>query len=411
MLERYYQYRRVIARFRSGALGNEMDRIAAHLSHVGYKYDSVKIYLSRIARFSEYANRFGCGRSAQIDSKIVDRFLRARSTPAARWIAQTAIGHAQRCCPGRFSARPSCDGPDSTLLAAYLQHLRTVRGLHPKTCQGLILAARRMLAWHRKHLSGRPPSAITARHVLTMTHDLLAACGSDCSRSSTTAYMRSFLRYLHWAGLNALDLSRFVLRTPCWRLTRLPPRLAWEDVRRAIDAIDIGTASGARDRAMMLVLATTGLRNKELRQLELEDVRWRTGELVVRRTKGHRDRVVPLLQETGAALAQYVLHARPLTQDRRVFLSHVTPVRAFSCSATVSRIVRVRLQRGGIPIQRGGAHLLRHSLATRLIAQRRPIKEVADLLGHRNIDTTSVYIKVSLPQLAELALPFPGGAP
>jgi integrase len=162
---------------------------------------------------------------------------------------------------------------------------------------------------------------------------------------------------------------------------------------------------------MLLLLATTGLRNRELRQLELEDIRWRTGELVLDRTKGHRDRVVPLLEETGAALAEYVLHARPRTLERRVFLSHLPPVRAFSCSGTVSRIVRIRLQRAGIPIRKGGAHLLRHSLATRLVEERRPIKEVADLLGHRNIDTTSFYVKVAVPQLADVALPFPGGAP
>jgi len=403
----------VIARFRSGALRNEIDRIASDLSKVGYKHDSAKLYLSRIARFSAYATRCGCGKSTPITRQIVDRFLRARSTIAARQAAQVAIGHAARCFPERFAARPLHEKPDpnGSLLAAYLQHVRVVRGLQPKTCEGLILAARRMLAWCRKHLFGRPLSAITGKHVLTMTRDLLSTCSSDGARSSTIAYMRSFLRYLRWADLNAQDLARFVPRAPRWRLAHLPPRVAWEDVRRAIDAIESTTPSSVRDRAMLLLLATTGLRNKELRQLELADIRWRAGEVVVRCTKGHRDRVVPLLQETGAALAEYVLHARPKVQDRRVFLSHVPPVRAFSYSSTVARIVRARLQRGGVPVQRGGAHLLRHSLATRLVAQRRPIKEVADLLGHRNIDTTSVYVKVALPQLAEVALPFPGGAP
>ena len=104
----------------------------------------------------------------------------------------------------------------------------------------------------------------------------------------------------------------------------------------------------------MLMLATTGLRNRELRHLELGDIRWRAGELVLRHTEGHRDCVVPLIEETGAALAEYVLHARPQTTDRRVFLSLVPPVRAFSNSSSVSRIVRIRLQRAGIPIQRGG---------------------------------------------------------
>jgi site-specific recombinase XerD len=412
MLERYYQYRRVIARFRSGALGNEIDRIAAYLSRLGYKRDSAMIYLSRIARFSAYAARCGCIKSAPIEAQVVDRFLSARSTTAARLTAQTAIGHAARAVPERFALRPSqqehdADGP---LLADYLQHVRIVRGLQPKTCEGLALTARRMLAWHKKQLPGEPLSAIAAKHVLGMTQDLVSACGSSHARSSTTAYMRSFLRYLHWADLNAQDLAPFVATIACWRLAHVPPRLAWEDVRRAIDAIETTTRSGVRDRAMMLLLATTGLRNKELRQLELGDIRWRAGEVLVRRTKGHRDRLVPLLEETGKALAQYVLHARPRIHERRVFLSHMPPVRAFRYSSTVSQIVRMRLERGGVSVQRGGAHLLRHCLATRLVAQRRPIKEVADLLGHRNIDTTSIYVKVAIPQLTDVALPFPGGA-
>jgi site-specific recombinase XerD len=413
MLETYYQYRRVIARFRDGSLGNEMDRIAAHLSRIGYKRDSAMIYLSRIACFSAYAARCGCSQSAPIEARIIDRFLRTKATQAARWTTQVAIGHAARAAPERFVTRPSQAAldPNRALLAAYLQHAQVVRGLQPKTCEGLILTARRMLAWRKAHLCGRPLSAMTAKHALAMTHALLSACSSDYARSATTAYMRSFLRYLRWADLNAQDLSPFVPRTPCWRLAHLPPRLPWTDVRRAIDAIETSTPSDVRDRAMMLLLATTGLRNGELRRLELGDIRWRTGELVVRHTKGHHDRVVPLLSEVGAALAKYVLHARPKTPERRVFLSHVPPVRAFSRSGTISRIVRVRLQRGGVPVRKGGAHFLRHSLATRLVVQGRPIKEVADLLGHRNVDTTSIYVKVSLPQLADVALPFPGGAP
>jgi site-specific recombinase XerD len=412
MLELYYQYRKVISRFRSGALGDEIDRIASNLSQMGYKHESVKIYLSRVACFSAYASRCGCSKSKPIAARIVDRFVRARHTIAARLSALVAIHHAARMFPERFSPSPS-DQRDRNkpLLTAYLQHLCEVRGLRPKTCEGLLLAAHRMLAWHQDHLRGRPLSAITAKNVLTMTHDLLSACGSDSSRSSMTAYMRSFLRYLHWSDLNAHDLAPFVPKTPCYRLAHLPPRVAWTDVRRAIDAIETTTPSGLRDHAMLLLLATTGLRNRELRELELADIHWRAGEVLVRHAKGHRDRLVPLLAETGAALTRYLLHGRPKTQERTVFLCHQPPVRAFGCSGAVSRIVSVRLQRGGVAIQRGGAHLLRHSLASQMVAQRRPIKEVADLLGHRNIDATAVYIKVALPQLADVALAFPGSAP
>lgn len=104
---------------------------------------------------------------------------------------------------------------------------------------------------------------------------------------------------------------------------------------------------------------------------------------------------MPLLEETGAALAKYVLHVRPVTTDRRVFLSCVPPVRPFCHSSNISRIVRFRLERAGMRTQRGGAHLLRHSPATRLVEKRLPIKEVADLiqawLGHAQVATTHRY--------------------
>jgi site-specific recombinase XerD len=409
MLELYFRYRRVIERFRRDALGNEIDQIAADLSRTGYKHDSAKLYLARIARFSAFATSCGCSKSVPISSKIVDRYLRSRPTTIARWAAQAAIGHAARCFPGRFETRPRPEDPDRSLLDVYLRHLRVIRGLRPKTCEGLILTARRMLAWCRKHLRGTSLSGLTAEHVLTMTHDMLSTCRSKAARSSTTAYMRSFLRYLHWESLNRRDLSSFVQKTPCWRHAHLPPRVDWEDVRRAIDAIDTTTAVGMRDRAMMLLLASIGLRSRELRELELSDIRWKSGELLLRNTKGHRDRVVPLLDEVGSAVAEYVLRARPRNTERRVFLIHAPPVRPFRYSSTVARIILIRLQDAGVSIERGGAHLLRHSLATRLVEQRRPIKEVADLLGHRNIDATSLYVKVAVPQLVDVALPFPGG--
>jgi len=411
MLEHYYKYGQVITRFRRDALGNEIDDIAADLSRLGYKRTSVKLYLARIARFSTYAVGCGCSKSRLIPREIVDRYLDSCSTKATRWAAQSAIGHAQRCCPDRFVAAPPRDKADSDdpLFAAYLQHLQVIRGLQPKTCEGLVLTARRMLAWKTKRLSNVPLADLTAMDVLNMTRDLLGECGSDSTRSSTTAYMRSFLRYLQWANLNSQHLALFVPRTPCWRQSHVPPHLRWESIRGAIDAIEATTPSNIRDRAIMLLLVTTGMRNKELRQLELDDIRWRAEELVLCRTKGNRDRIVPLLAEAGAALAEYVLHARPLTNDRRIFLSLVPPTRALAYSSTVSRIVRTRLQRAGIPITRGGAHLLRHSLATRLVQAQRPIKEVADLLGHQQIDTTSIYVKVAVTQLSGVALPFPGG--
>ncbi|MGH7074076.1 MAG: tyrosine-type recombinase/integrase [Stellaceae bacterium] len=410
MLELYFKYPRVLRRLRSGALGGEMDRIAAHFFEVGYKRASAKIYIGRLGRFSDFAAR-NAG-STTIDQAAIDRFVHSLPTATSRIAARTAIEHARRVAPERFSipcrTMPDPHGP---LLTVYLEHLRQVRGLEPKTCEGLLVAARRILVWWNDQVPDHPLAAMTGEHVLALVEHLLLLSTNDSTRSSITSYTRTFLRFLRWSDLNSQDLAGFVPRTPCWRLAHLPPRLPWDDVRRAIDAIDVTTPSGLRDRALLLLLATTGLRNKELRSLELQDIHWRAAEVLVRRTKARRDRVVPLLQEAGQALADYILRARPKIDSRRVFLCNVPPVGPFKSSSPISRIVRSRLERGGIELSRiAGAHLVRHSLATQLVRQHRPINEIADLLGHRSIDTTAIYVKVALPQLADVALPFPGGA-
>jgi site-specific recombinase XerD len=368
MLELYFKYPRVLRRLRSGALGKTMDCIAAHFSAFGYKRGSAKIYISQLARFSEFAARHAG--TATIDQDVIDRFMRSLRKGAPRIAAQTAIAHARRLVPDRFSTplRHTAFDPNGSLLASYLDHLRHVRGLEPKTCEGLLLAARRILAWYQDHVPDQPLAAMTGEHVLAVVQHLLSLSTNDYTRASTTTYVRTFLHFLRWSDLNNQDLARFVPRTAHWRLAHLPPRLSWEDVRRAIDSIDVTAPSGARDRALLLLLATTGLRNKELRLLELQDIRWRAAEVLVRRTKAKRDRVVPLLQEAGAALAEYVLHTRPRIDSQRVFLSHVAPIGPFTSSGAISRIVRSRLEQGGLELPRvAGAHLVRHSLATQLV--------------------------------------------
>jgi integrase/recombinase XerD len=410
MLELYYRYQRVLERLRRGALGAEMDRIAAHLSEVGYRPDSARIYLARIARFSRFAADLGCPDATAIDQDTIDRFLLARATPSARIGARTAIRHALRLVQDRWStASQAAPDPHGELLTAYEAHLRQVRGLQPRTCEERLRAARRAFEWCQERIPVRPLSQMTGKDALALTAHLAARSSNDRTRSATATYVRSFLHFLHWAGILNEDFARLVPRMPCWRMASVPGRLGWDEIKKVIGAIDVTDPVGLRDRAVLLLLATTGVRSQELRLLELGDIRWRAGEVLIRRTKTRRERVVPLVEEAGSALAEYVLHARPKVQAPQVFLSHTPPPRPLSCSSVVAAIVKRRLAQCNLRPARSGAHLLRHSLATHLVSQKRPIKEVADLLGHQSIDTTAIYVKVALPQLASVALPFPGG--
>jgi integrase/recombinase XerD len=411
MLEFYFSYLGVLKRLRSGALGAEMDRIAGNLFSLGYKRGSAKLYLGRIARFSHFAAAH-CG-SGPIGEGIVDSYLGTFTTDSSRIAAVSALRHARRVAPERFiTSEPSVvDDPDAPLLSSFSDYLSRVRGLEPKSRDGVLLGARRFLHWlHYRH-PGQELESLTVQHVLAAVEYRASLSATSGTRTAAISYIRTFLRFLHWAGHHQQDLAPVVPSTPHWRLAHLPPRLSWDDVRRAIDAIGVATPIDLRDRAILLLLATTGIRNGELRALQLQDIDWRAGEVFVRRTKGKRDRVAPLLEETGAALADYILRARPKVDSAYLFLSFTPPVGPLKYAAPVSRIVRKRLRRGGIELGRvAGAHLLRHSLASQLVERRRPINEVADLLGHRSINTTALYVKVAISQLAEVALPFPGGA-
>lgn len=279
MLEFYFSYGGVLKRLRSGALGGEMDRLAEHFFRLGYKRASAKIYLSRIARFSRFAGT-RCG-PMPIHQDVVDSYLRTFPTDTPRIGAMSALGHARRVAPERFiiSVPSEEDDPDAPLLASFSDYLRRVRGLEPKSREGVLLGGRRFLDWCRHHHPGQDIEALTAKQVLAAVEYRLSLSTTSGSRTAATSHIRTFLRFLYWAGRHHQDLARIVPRTPSWRLAHLPPRLAWEDVRHAIDAIGATTPVGIRDRAVLLLLATTGIRNGELRAIRLRDVDWRTGVL------------------------------------------------------------------------------------------------------------------------------------
>jgi site-specific recombinase XerD len=413
MLETYFKYPGVLRRMRQGPLAGLVDQVASDLERTGYSSGSAKRYLSLVATFSRYAAEAGCSSPQLIKRRLVERFLdqlpRSESTIS---LARSAMGHVLRHLGSRYPSsdtRSSPGGPDASLLVDFDTHLRDVRGLESRSREGVLLEARRVLEWCRKAKPRRSLSRLRPEDILALASQVAARCVSDSTRSSAMSNIRNFLRYLRWAGVLRGDLARHVPRVPIWRRARIPDHLEWEDVRRVVNAIDATDPVGKRDRALLLLLATTGMRGGELRRLELKDIRWRQGELHLRQTKSRRDRVVPLLNDAGGALAEYILRGRPRITESRVFLSRHPPFRPLQASSAVSAIVRRHLERSGIRRPRAGSHLLRHSLATHLVRQARPIKEIADLLGHQHIDTTAVYVKVALPQLTEVALPFPGG--
>lgn len=293
-----------------------------------------------------------------------------------------------------------------SIVEAYKQYQRRVRGLRETSLKSYEQVLRPFL---RLSLGEDPldPTRLTPSDVIGFIASLQVRCSARSMKSVHTA-LRSLFRFLRMNGYCDEKLERSIPAVAHWRLSALPRCLDEQQLKRVLEAFDPQTPCGLRDRAMVLCLATLGLRPRELAELRLEDVDWRGGTLRLRTRKTRRGAVLPLPREAGHAIVTYLRNERPMTTERRVFVQRSGRYcgTALSASAIKSAVVRT-FRRAGVDAPRGGAYVFRHTVASRLVARGATLKEVADFLGHQCLDTTTIYAKLDLPALREVALPWP----
>ena len=162
------------------------------------------------------------------------------------------------------------------------------------------------------------------------------------------------------------------------------------------------SARDIRDRAILILLATYGLRSSEVAGLRLEDVNWESEIVSITRPKPRRAQEYPLVSEAGEAILRYLQRARPRCMRREIFLTLKAPFRRLS-QGSLYHLVSTRLGALGIHVSRRGPHSLRHACAGRLVAEGFSLKEIGDHLGHRSAYATRIYAKVDLIGLREVA--------
>jgi site-specific recombinase XerD len=224
-----------------------------------------------------------------------------------------------------------------------------------------------------------------------------------------TTALRSFLRFLHYRGLIASDLSQAVPSVAHWQKAELPKHLPAEAVQKVVDACDQTTAVGRRNYAILLLLARLGLRAGEIIALRLDDIDWENGQITVRSKKGQGWARLPLPKDVGKGISRYLRLDRPQCSARNVFVRMVAPYDALSNSPVISVLTRNALKKAGVESARKGAHLFRHSLATQMLRRGASLDEIGQVLRHKDPDTTAIYAKVDIEALRRLAVAWPGG--
>ena len=220
--------------------------------------------------------------------------------------------------------------------------------------------------------------------------------------------LRLFFRFLRALGISDTRLDESVPTVAGYRLADIPRSLSEDQHRKLLSSLTGSTPCSRRDRAIIKCLSNLGLRAGEVAALLLEDIDWRLGTVSVRTRKTGRGAVLPLDHDTGCAVVDYLRDGRPQTHDHHLFVLHRGATGAAISGSLVARVVRQQLLRAGIVAPSYGAHLLRHTLATRMVRSGARIHEIADVLGHRSLQTTAIYAKADFTSLGDVALPWPG---
>lgn len=229
---------------------------------------------------------------------------------------------------------------------------------------------------------------------------------SDAMNRYLIVTLRMYLRFLSATGRCAAGLEGAIPVMPFWRLSALPRYLPADQVERLIRTCDTRALLGARDRAVLLLLARLGLRAGDVAGLRMDDIDWRAGRLKVC-GKTRRETWLPLPQDAGDAILAY-LKKRPIVTVDQVFLCVQAPYRSMQSSAVVSSIVSHALRSAGIQdAPTRGATLLRHSAATSMLRGGATLDAVSAMLRHRSLNMTAHYAKVDLPMLECIAQPWP----
>lgn len=408
MLEDLVQRPFALARHRSTIFGPHLDDYFCSFSKQGFAEAALRRYLFVITRFGEYLARRSIHQLVDIDDGAVAGFLkrekrrlsrckvRARLLADTRRIIESLLLQLDVRTAGSDDVLPGVVGD-------FCRWLSVDRGLQAITIEGYRHYLDQLLVHLGSDGSAKSLSDMAIRDI----DAYIVAAGRRYGRRSISqacSAIRAFLRFLYLRGVVDHDLSSTVITPKFYALERLPCALPWETVQRVFDAVDECTAQGRRDRAILLMLVTYGVRPGEIVKLRIEDIDWRHDTIQFRRSKNGRPLSFPLTRDVGEAVVTYLECGRPQTSARELFIRMTAPHIALNRGSSVSFLVRKYLLKAGVESRHMGAYVIRHSLAVHLLRNNHSLKTITDVLGHGDPTIAYHYTKLGLDDLHGVAL-------
>jgi site-specific recombinase XerD len=421
MIERYFTQPAVLRRIRDGLMSPYLDALAAELEAQHYSRKSIRRQLGNADAFGrwlvEQAIPFVDITEAVV-ARYIDPMHRCPGPSRAKgYRAHKARGlprliellRSQGAMPTQVAAAPSSPGGTEELLEVFDGHLERVAGFAASTrknCRGFARGLLRAIFGENDPDFTQLRAEDVAAFIQIRAEKRAPTCRKDPGYGVLV-----FLRFLSAAGLVPSHLQYAIPHVRQWAHAALPRFLATEDLDRVLALPADPTPKGLRDRAMLLLLSRLGLRAAEVVRLQLDDIDWRAGNLLIRAGKTRRERILPLPQDVGESLVAYLKHGRPkASTHRRIFLNLCPPHEPLESSVVLTKMARTVLQQADVHSSRPGAYVFRHTIATHMVWRGTTFKEIADVLGHQSLVSTTIYAKLDFPSLAQVASVWPGGA-
>lgn len=390
-----------------------------HLRSQRYANSTVGAYLKAIAHFAYWGGAEGFG-LADINETLINRFIYAHlpacdcPAPRPRHVINVRPALKNLVAVLRQNGY-ACDVPPSSTpasreLTKFRQYLLDICGFAETTT----------VYYRLKHISDflEQQFGTGAVDISCVTPSDIEGCVTDYAkrwRSASLAVIRASLKsYLRFRALQGDETRHLIAALPVlsdWSRVTLPKALSETQLACFVQAFDLSKPIGQRDYAIARCLIDLGLRGCEVANLAIESVNWRRGILTVANSKGRRVLQLPLPWQTGEAIACYLRHGRPTTTSRVLFVHHEAPVGAPLHVAGIRSAMRYAFERCGLGEQFCSTHVLRHTVAVRLQRSGASLKAIADVLGHRSLESTMRYARVDLEELRAVSLPWPGSRP
>ena len=410
MIDHFYSNPKFLKLLHLGPLGGHIDSFAQILIVQGYKPSTAKHKIRIVADLSRWLDRHGL-RVKDLNETTLDDYLMYKGRRGSIFrieppTLRALLEHLRETGVVADPVRVDDDSKRNLIESGFAEYLAQERGLKQVSIDHYLSIAGRFLSdqFGTGHivLKRLHPHDIV-RFILWNTETVSAKRAQFIVSS-----LRSFFRFLYQRGETAKDLSPSALTVANWRLSELPKFLEPEQVECLLKSCNQDTLIGQRDYAILLLLARLGLRAGEVVHMTLDDIDWEVGELILH-GKSRRQESLPLPQDVGEALVRYLSRGRPRCSSRRLFIRTKAPLKGFSSSVAICNIVRRALVRTELNPKFKGSHLLRHSLATRMLREGASLSEIGDILRHRRLNTTQIYAKVDLAALKAIVPPWPGG--